>query len=176
MRPFAIIGIHICSFISFVNDKRNHPSYSLLLLFFIPPIVRCLTDYCSLSIVMKTATLALHVMRPLVFPLLETVQSCKHIISFTSLCSLIHSGSSDVAVSISPMRVYEILYSPCSLFQPSAETILQEVVQREALNGVHNIDTVKMVTPAVLVRLQSCLSLYICVSSILILVYCSIKR
>ena len=36
-------------------------------------------------------------------------------------------------------------------FQPSANTILQETVRREAVNGVYDIDTVKVVTPAVLV-------------------------
>ena len=41
----------------------------------------------------------------------------------------------------------------CSLFQPSNNTIIQETVRREALNGVYDIDTVKVVTPAVLVGL-----------------------
>ena len=41
----------------------------------------------------------------------------------------------------------------CSLFQPSSNTIIQETVTREALNGVYDIDTVKVVTPAVQVGL-----------------------
>ena len=41
----------------------------------------------------------------------------------------------------------------CSLFQSSTNTILQKTVRREALNGVYDIDTVKVVTPAVLVWL-----------------------
>ena len=42
----------------------------------------------------------------------------------------------------------------CSWFQPSSDTILQETVRRKALNGVYDIDTVKVVTPAVLVWLN----------------------
>ena len=56
----------------------------------------------------------------------------------------------------------------CSWFQPSSDTILQETVRREALNGVYDIDTVKVVTPAVLVRLYvyvhlHCVYLPVCV-------------
>ena len=38
-------------------------------------------------------------------------------------------------------------------FHSSGDTIVHENVQREALNGVYDIDTVKVVTPAVLVSL-----------------------
>ena len=41
----------------------------------------------------------------------------------------------------------------CSLFQINSNTILEETASREALNGVYDIDTVKVVTPAVLVGL-----------------------
>ena len=53
------------------------------------------------------------------------------------------------------MRYYNtwILNLSFSLFKPSNKTILEEPVTREALNGVYDIDTVKVVTPAVLVGL-----------------------
>ena len=51
----------------------------------------------------------------------------------------------------------------CSAFQPSADTILQETVQREAYNGVYDINTTKVVTPAVLVGVCVCVCVCVCV-------------
>ena len=62
--------------------------------------------------------------------------------------------------------------SPGATYQPSNDTVLQETVQREAINGVYDIVTTKVVTPAVLVRLcvcghgcvvvDGCVSLHVC--------------
>ena len=61
--------------------------------------------------------------------------------------SLYNSNTSTLLVNLALTVFF------CSLFQPSKNTILQETVRREALNGVYDIDIVKVVTPAVQVGL-----------------------
>ena len=121
------------------------------------------------------ATLALHVMQ-LAFLLLEAVQYCKLILRPILQYAFASCTQHVAFLQLLPCCISEeyLFYLHHSLFQPSADTILQETVQREAYNGVYDINIIKVVTPAVLVGVCVCMcvSLFVCVCMCVYLFVC----